>query len=143
MKKIVAISLIIFAVAVLIFLAVGLYSGQNKNTLSSNASANNSNISTSNTNNATTTPTSSKTYTTSEVAAHNTAKDCWLIIDNKVYNITSYFGQHPGGNETMTPYCGKEATKAFETKDKTRAQNHSDRAWSMLDSYFVGELSTK
>lgn len=139
MKKIVAISLAIFAVAVIIFLAVGLYSGQNKNTLSANQSfsANNSNAASS------AVSTDPKTYTTSEVATHNTAKDCWLIIDQKVYNITSYFGQHPGGNETMTPYCGKEATKAFETKDKSRAQDHSNRAWSMLDPYFVGDLSTK
>lgn len=74
-----------------------------------------------------------------EVAKHSSPSDCWIIVKNKIYDVTSYLSdQHPGGAETITPYCGKEATNAFETKDA--GSPHSNAAWSMLDAYYVGDL---
>jgi len=81
-----------------------------------------------------------KTYTLSEVAKHSSEIDCWMIISGKIYDITDYFGQHPGGDRTMTPYCGKDGTTAYETKDKARAQDHSAYADQLLEKYYVGDL---
>jgi len=75
--------------------------------------------------------------TKDEVAKHNKASDCWMTIDNKIYNFTSYMNQHPGGPATITPYCGKDGTSAFVDKP------HSKAAFSMLTDYYVGALNSK
>lgn len=77
---------------------------------------------------------------TAAVLLHNTASDCWLIINSKVYNITSYLSEHPGGAASIIAYCGKEATAAFETKDKIIPKPHSSFASGLLDAYYVGFL---
>jgi hypothetical protein len=46
----------------------------------------------------------------STVAEHNTPEDCWLVINNNIYNITDYIAGHPGGEKKITDNCGKEAT---------------------------------
>ncbi len=72
-----------------------------------------------------------------EVAKHGTASDCWMIINGKVYDLTSYI-THPGG-EAYVPYCGKEATQAYDTKGG-RGNPHSTRADALLPNFEVGAL---
>lgn len=36
-------------------------------------------------------------FTIDEVKKHNKKGDAWTIIENKVYNITSWIPKHPGG----------------------------------------------
>lgn len=33
----------------------------------------------------------------SELAEHNKDTDCWVSVNNSVYNVTSYLDDHPGG----------------------------------------------
>ena len=73
------------------------------------------------------------------VAKHNTAGDCWLIVNGKVYNVTNFIPMHNGGTETIVPYCGKDATMAFETKNGFGS--HSQRAQNVLNNYYVGNFS--
>lgn len=49
-----------------------------------------------------------------EVSKHNTKSDCWVIIHNKVYNVSDFLGEHPGGSGIILKYAGKDATKAFD-----------------------------
>ena len=53
------------------------------------------------------------TYTIDEVKKHNKESDAWMVIDNKVYDVTKYMDKHPGGKEAILKYAGKDATKAF------------------------------
>lgn len=81
-----------------------------------------------------------------EIAKHNRASDCWFIISDKVYNITSFFGSHPGGNAAMEVTCGTDATAAYATRDpyaKTSGTkvNHSKSAQGMLTDYYLGALN--
>ena len=36
-------------------------------------------------------------YTLQEIAKHSSHDDCWIIIRNKVYDVTSFVDKHPGG----------------------------------------------
>ena len=73
-----------------------------------------------------------------EVAKHNTQSDCYMIISNKVYNITDYINSHPGGLG-FARYCGQDATDAFNTKGG-RGEGHSNYANQLLNNYFVANL---
>jgi cytochrome b involved in lipid metabolism len=74
------------------------------------------------------------------VATHNTADDCWMVINNNIYNVTDYIANHPGGEKTMTDYCGKDATTAFETKGGS-GKTHSDQARQILQQFYIGDLA--
>ena len=80
-------------------------------------------------------------YTHEEIAIHNSEKSCWLIIENKVYDVTTYIPKHPAPKKAIIEYCSKEATKAFRTKNKN--EDHSKRAKKLLESLLIGELIAK
>ncbi len=48
-----------------------------------------------------------------ELAKHNTEDDCWMAINNKVYNVTPYIKFHPGGVEEIMKGAGINATTLF------------------------------
>ncbi len=73
------------------------------------------------------------------VAEHSTAENCWMVINNNVYNLTSYVSSHPGG-KAIAEGCGKDATQLFETRPMGSGTPHSDRARTMLEKYYIGDL---
>lgn len=94
------------------------------------------------------TPENSITLNMAEISTHNKQSDCWMLINGKVYDLTSYFGHHPGGNGTMAATCGTDATDAYMTKDPnaTRAGSrsaHSSRAQSLLTDFYIGDFNQK
>ncbi|GER46738.1 cytochrome b5 [Striga asiatica] len=76
----------------------------------------------------------SKVHLFEEVAKHNNTKDCWLIISGKVYDVTTFMDDHPGGDEVLLSATGKDATNDFEDV------GHSDSAREMLHKYYIGEI---
>ncbi|KAM7262583.1 hypothetical protein ACFE04_000266 [Oxalis oulophora] len=79
---------------------------------------------------------SKKVFTLADVSQHNTPKDCWLIIDGKVYDVTKFLEDHPGGDEVLLSATGKDATDDFEDV------GHSSSARAMMDELYVGEIDT-
>lgn len=75
-----------------------------------------------------------------EIAKHNSSQSCWLLISGKVYDVTSFLNQHPGGAGEILSSCGTDATVAFDTKDG-RGRPHSAAALAMLADYFIGNLN--
>ena len=81
-----------------------------------------------------------KSYTLSEVSTRNTKNECWLVINNKVYDVTQYPNSHPGGASLVLQNCGKDATQAFATKGG-EGEPHSASARSLLNKYYIGDLA--
>ena len=50
-----------------------------------------------------------------ELSRHNSAADCWVAYDGRVYDITAWLPRHPGTSNAITPHCGtaEEFTAAF------------------------------
>ena len=56
----------------------------------------------------------SKTFTKEEVARHTSADDCWVIINDRVYDVSAFLDDHPGGKAVLLSQGGKDATDTFE-----------------------------
>ena len=35
-----------------------------------------------------------------EISKHNSQDDCWVVVDGKVWDITDFAPEHPGGGES-------------------------------------------
>ncbi len=57
-----------------------------------------------------------KSYTIEDVKLANNASKCWAAIDGKVYDLTNWINQHPGGPARILSICGTDATVAFNTQ---------------------------
>ncbi|XP_020516642.1 cytochrome b5 type B [Labrus bergylta] len=75
-----------------------------------------------------------KYYTLEDIRVHNISSDTWLIIHGKVYDVTSFIEEHPGGEEVLLEQAGADATESFEDV------GHSTDAREMLEQYYIGEL---
>mmetsp|Transcript_16466 Transcript_16466/g.35666 ORF Transcript_16466/g.35666 Transcript_16466/m.35666 type:complete len:186 (-) Transcript_16466:118-675(-) len=72
--------------------------------------------------------------TPAQVALHNTAEDCWIILRNKVYDISKFLKFHPGGSRILVDVAGTDCTELFDS-------NHQ---WIneeiLVGKCFVGDL---
>ncbi|KAH8666637.1 putative cytochrome b5 [Xylariales sp. PMI_506] len=75
-----------------------------------------------------------KEFTYQDVAEHNTKKDLYMVIHDKVYDCSKFVDEHPGGEEVLLDVGGQDATEAFEDV------GHSDEARETLEQLLVGEL---
>lgn len=75
------------------------------------------------------------TYTSTDVAGHNTAEDCWTSIDGSVYDLTQWIQAHPGGSAVIISLCGTDGTEGFLGQHEGEGQ-----PTSILDSYRIGQL---
>lgn len=87
-------------------------------------------------NNTITPSVSSKTYTLAEVAVHKDASSCWTAINGKVYDVTNWIDQHPGGADKILSVCGINGTEAFNGQHSGQGEPAS-----YLSSYEIGTLS--
>ncbi|KAF9918252.1 fatty acid alpha-hydroxylase [Lobosporangium transversale] len=72
-----------------------------------------------------------------EVAKHTSADDCWVIHNNKVYDVSGFVADHPGGEELILDHAGKDVTQLM--KDELE-HVHSEGAYEMLDELLIGQL---
>lgn len=74
-------------------------------------------------------------YTLAEVAKHCTREDAWIIIDERVYDVTRFVDRHPGGVGPLVNLAGKECTDVF-------ANYHAARVYEkMLPAFLIGEMA--
>lgn len=56
----------------------------------------------------------SKTLGYEEVARHNTAESCWVILYGNVYDVTNFVPGHPGGAKIILQLAGQDATDEYD-----------------------------
>ncbi|KAL3468295.1 FMN-dependent dehydrogenase-domain-containing protein [Aspergillus heterothallicus] len=54
-----------------------------------------------------------KLLSTHEILSHQTPDDCWIVVDNQVWDVTTFVEKHPGGPAIILKYAGRDATKAY------------------------------
>ncbi|AYV75195.1 MAG: putative cytochrome b5 [Terrestrivirus sp.] len=75
-----------------------------------------------------------KYFTREEVSKHNSESDCWIILNNSVYDVTSFLQDHPGGSHAIMTCAGKDATDDF------KSVCHSSSANTFKEDFLVGKL---
>jgi cytochrome b involved in lipid metabolism len=139
MKKYITASLFIFWAVVVAIITAGLISiNKNQSTIigsniadinqTSKITGINSNVAT-------------LTLSMDELAKHNSSRSCWLLISGKIYDVTTFLTQHPGGEGNILSNCGTDATTAFNTKGRQNGSPHSSNANALLTNYFIGNLN--
>ncbi|KAJ4839102.1 hypothetical protein Tsubulata_014910 [Turnera subulata] len=69
-----------------------------------------------------------------ELANHSTRKDCWILIHGKVYDLTTFLPDHPGGDEVLMGATAKDGTPYFEDV------GHSPNAKELMKKYYIGDI---
>jgi len=72
-----------------------------------------------------------------EIKKHDQEKDAWVVKDGKVYDVSKFLQEHPGGSSIVVPHLGQDIAEVFEDEDY---HEHSDVAHSMLERYQIGYL---
>ncbi|KAI9513358.1 cytochrome b5-like heme/steroid binding domain-containing protein [Russula earlei] len=75
-----------------------------------------------------------KIITLEELREHTTKDSLWVLLHGKVYDVTKFIDEHPGGDEVILSESGKDATEAFEDV------GHSDEARGHLPGMHVGDF---
>lgn len=73
-----------------------------------------------------------KSYSWDEVSKHNSLQDCWVVVEGKVYNVTQWVPQHPGGN-IIGLAAGREATALVHSY-------HPPSVLTIIKKYYIGDL---
>ena len=80
-----------------------------------------------------------KSFSVGELASHAIPENCWMAIRGSVYDLSAYLPEHPSRPEVILPWCGKEATEAYNTK--TKGRSHKPYADDLLAQYRIGKLA--
>ncbi|MEN9649752.1 MAG: hypothetical protein RL094_719 [Candidatus Parcubacteria bacterium] len=84
---------------------------------------------------ASSTAATSTLYTLTDVAAHASATNCWTVVDGKVYDVTSFIPQHPGGAAKAAKMCGKDGSSLF-----MKQHGGQEDPMEALSHFVIGQL---
>lgn len=74
-------------------------------------------------------------YTLEDVAKHSSSSDCWSAVNNKVYDLTEWIRQHPGGTAQIISICGNDGSSAFNEQHAGAREPAGE-----LSSFYIGNL---
>lgn len=72
-----------------------------------------------------------KYITSDELKKHNKPGDLWISIQGKIYNVSDWAKDHPGGEVPLLNLAGQDVTDAF-------IAYHPGTAWQYLSKFFTG-----
>ncbi|GAA96237.1 uncharacterized protein L969DRAFT_43736 [Mixia osmundae IAM 14324] len=79
-------------------------------------------------------------FLAADVAKHARPGDCWVTRQGKVYNVTSFVEDHPGGDDLILGWAGKDVEQVMNDPVE---HSHSDSAFEMMEEYQVGIIGTE
>ncbi|KAF6000939.1 hypothetical protein F1559_003206 [Cyanidiococcus yangmingshanensis] len=77
--------------------------------------------------------TEQRLFTLTQVEQHQTEADTWIIVRGRVYDVTAYLNDHPGGKAAILMNAGQDCTEDFEAI-------HSEKAWKLLEDFCIGKV---
>ena len=75
------------------------------------------------------------TFLSSDVASRNTDESCYVTIGTKVYDVTEFLDNHPGGGDLILDYGGQDVEKVM---GNDVSHTHSEAAYEILEDHLVG-----
>ena len=76
-------------------------------------------------------------YTAEDVAEHCTYASCWISHRGRVYDVTKFLNDHPGGDDLILGYAGKDIGEVMRDPAE---HEHSDSAFEMLEEFVIGRV---
>ncbi|XP_019400617.1 PREDICTED: cytochrome b5 [Crocodylus porosus] len=73
-------------------------------------------------------------YRLEELQQHNHSQSTWILVHHRIYDVTKFLEEHPGGEEVLREQGGGDATESFEDV------GHSTDARTLSESFIIGEL---
>ncbi|XP_044020682.1 cytochrome b5-like [Aphidius gifuensis] len=74
-----------------------------------------------------------KQFTRAEIA-NSGEKITRIIIHDKVYDVSKFLNEHPGGEEVLLEQAGKDASDDWDDV------GHSNDAIELMKNYLIGEI---
>ncbi|KAI0746982.1 oxidoreductase [Daedaleopsis nitida] len=76
-------------------------------------------------------------FSVEDVANHASPASCWVTRNGRVYDVTTFLADHPGGDDLILNYAGKDIGAVM--KDASEHE-HSDSAYDMLEEFVIGRV---
>lgn len=77
------------------------------------------------------------------VSSHNSPQSCWVVLYNKVYDVTSFLSEHPGGSKIILKLSGTDATEEYDPVHPPGTLEESLPASACLGTIDVATLPKK
>lgn len=77
-------------------------------------------------------------FTREQVRTHDNEGSCWVILNGRVYDVSQFVLDHPGGAEVLLENAGEDISCIFNDAD---IHAHSKVALSILEGYQIGFIT--
>lgn len=80
------------------------------------------------------------TILSADVESRNTSKSCYVTLGTKVFDITPFLDDHPGGGDLIVQYGGKDISAIMADEI---SHTHSEAAYEILDDHLIGFVAAE
>jgi cytochrome b involved in lipid metabolism len=79
-------------------------------------------------------------YSIEDLALQKKLGKVWIARKGRVYDVTDFVNDHPGGEDLITQFSGQDIGNAMEDEEE---HLHSSSAYGMLEEYVIGRLGNE
>ena len=73
-------------------------------------------------------------YNWDEIRSHNKEDDCWLVVKNRVYDVSDFLKKHPNHIKRILKKAGTDVTYDYKM--------HSSNQKKIWKDYLIGTVAT-